>query len=564
MNKETDKIKWLEWGKESFEKAKKEDKPILLDLTAVWCHWCHVMDTNSYSNDEIAKIINECFVPIKVYIDKRPDIRERYNMGGFPSTVFLDNGGQIITGDTYVPPERFKFMLETVKSSYKNKKDFVKNKQEQKNDADIFSGSKAEINEEIIKATLMAAEDSFDRFYGGFGVQPKFPSSDVLDLLFFQYQKTKDKKYIEMAIKTLDGMHDGIYDKVYSGFFRYSAAQDWKMPHFEKMLDTNAGLLRNYAVAYNITKNEKYRKIAMDTLGYLNKFLSDQKNGGFYGSQDADEEFYSLGAEERNKRNHPHIDNAIYVDWNAMMISSYIKAGAILNDNKAIEFGIKTSDFILDKFYDSKSGLSHFLDKELNVNGLLADNIYFLNAIIDAYFASQNQMYLKKINEISGFILKNFYDETSSGFFDKVIKEEDLGELKQRDKHFLDNSFSAIVFLRVYFLTKEEKYKEAAKKTLLHFSNSCFNFGYFAAMYAMAVGMLLEDVIKVDIVGRKDMINVCIASNNPRVFVSFIDKHNNKSSNKDMPMAEGAYVCKGALCKGPTTDNNKLEEELAN
>src|SRR3989338_5031221 len=203
MNKETDKIKWLEWGKESFEKAKKEDKPILLDLTAVWCHWCHVMDTNSYSNDEIAKIINECFVPIKVYIDKRPDIRERYNMGGFPSTVFLDNCGQIITGDTYVPPERFKFMLETVKSSYKNKKDFVKNKQEQKNRSEIFSGSKAEINEEIIKASLMAAEDSFDRFYGGFGVQPKFPSSDVLDLLFFQYQKTKDKKYIEMAIKTL-------------------------------------------------------------------------------------------------------------------------------------------------------------------------------------------------------------------------------------------------------------------------------------------------------------------------------------------------------------------------
>ena len=120
------KINWLEWDKEAFEKAKKEDKPILLDLTAVWCHWCHVMDSTSYSDDEVAKIISQEFIPIKVYIDKRPDIRERYNMGGFPSTVFLNSDGYIIAGETYVPPERFKLMLEGVKSAYKNKKDDIK------------------------------------------------------------------------------------------------------------------------------------------------------------------------------------------------------------------------------------------------------------------------------------------------------------------------------------------------------------------------------------------------------------------------------------------------------
>src|SRR3989338_8368036 len=116
------KINWLEWNKESFEKANKEGKPILLDLTAVWCHWCHVMDATSYSDNEIAEIINKDFVPIKVYIDQRPDIRERYNMGGFPSTVFLDSGGYIITGETYVPVHRMKSLLETVKSSYSPRK----------------------------------------------------------------------------------------------------------------------------------------------------------------------------------------------------------------------------------------------------------------------------------------------------------------------------------------------------------------------------------------------------------------------------------------------------------
>ena len=117
------KVNWLEWSKESFEKAKKEDKPILLDLTAVWCHWCHVMDSTSYSNEDVVNMINNDFIPIKVYIDKRPDIRERYNMGGFPSTVFLNSEGNIIAGETYVPPERLKIMLETVKSTYKNRKD---------------------------------------------------------------------------------------------------------------------------------------------------------------------------------------------------------------------------------------------------------------------------------------------------------------------------------------------------------------------------------------------------------------------------------------------------------
>src|SRR3989338_5670244 len=254
------KVNWLEWGKEAFDKAKKENKPILLDLTAVWCHWCHVMDANSYSNDEIASKINRDFVPIKVCIDKRPDIRERYNMGGFPSTVFLDSEGRIIAGDTYVPPDRLKLMLEAVKTAYKSKEEGFDNgiKEPAEDIGKLKQTTKEQqINREIIKEILLSVEDNFDSFYGGFGIQPKFPNPEVLDLLFIQYQKTNNKKYLDMALKTLDGMYAGLYDKTDFGFFRYSVAQDWKMPHYEKMLDTNAGLLRNYAVSFDITKDEQ-------------------------------------------------------------------------------------------------------------------------------------------------------------------------------------------------------------------------------------------------------------------------------------------------------------------
>lgn len=491
------KVNWLEWSNESFKKAKKEDKLVLLDLTAVWCHWCHVMDSTSYSDDDCARIINEDFVPIKIDIDKRPDIKERYNMGGFPSTVFLNPEGYIIAGETYVPPERFKLMLETVKSAYKGRKDEINKSileadEKTKNEQVI---NKATINEEVIKEILLSVEDNFDRFYGGFGTQPKFPHPEVLDLLFVQYKKTKNKKYLDMALKTLDGMHEGIYDNVDFGFFRYSVTPDWKVPHYEKMLETNAGLLRNYAVAYSITKEQKYKKIVEETIGYINKFLSDQKNGGFYGSQDADEEFYLSKSEERKNKKQPYVDRTIYVDWNAMMVSSYLKAGIILNDENTVNFAIKTAEFILGKCYEKNKGLFHYFDSNSKINGLLSDNIYFLKCLIDVDSAKKDKKYLDKVQEIASFILKKFYDEKNGGFFDRTLKDDDFGTLRYRDRQFLENSLCATVFLRLYFLTKEEMYKQVAENTLLYFANNYLNFGYFAAMYAVAVGMLLNKEI---------------------------------------------------------------------
>lgn len=487
------KLEWREWGKEAFEKAKKENKPILLDLTAVWCHWCHVMDATSYSNSEIIETINRDFVPVKVYIDKRPDIRERYNMGGFPSTVFLDSDGKIIAGETYVPPERLKTVLRAIKDAYKKGENKTRevNKLSQEKQGEKHA-EKHKMSEDVIKEILMSAEDNFDKFYGGFGAEPKFPSPEVIDLLFIQYQKTNNEKYLDMALKTLDGMHDGIWDKADFGFFRYSVTRDWKMPHYEKMLDTNAGLLRNYAAAYKITKNEKYKKIAEEIIGYANKFLSNY-DGGFYGSQDADEEFYLASPEKKKSKKQPYVDKTIYTDWNSMMASSYIKAGEILNDKNAINFAVKTADFILEKCYDKGNGLFHFFDGKSNISGLLGDNIHFMNCLIDVYNATKNEKYLKKLKEIAEFILDSFYDDNIGGFFDRLAKEEDFGTLKQRNKQFLENSFCSIVFLRLHFLTKGTGYKEAAENTLLYFYGSCLNFGYFSAMYAIAAGMLLNE-----------------------------------------------------------------------
>ncbi|MBI2108525.1 thioredoxin domain-containing protein [Candidatus Woesearchaeota archaeon] len=247
-----DKINWFEWNGDSFEKSRSENKPILLNLTAVWCHWCHVIKVTTYSDDEVAAVINREFVPIKVCIDQRPDIRDRYNMGGFPSTVFLDSDGNIIAGETYVPPGRMKAMLNTIRSLY-DKKDFKVNKPEQVQE----EKPSVELNEGMAREILVSIEDNQDSYYGGFGL-------------------------LDMALKALDWMHGGIYDLIEGGFFRYSVTQDWKTPHYEKMLDTNAGLLRNYIKAFSITNNEKYKKIAEGIIEYVNKNLKNE-DGGFYG-----------------------------------------------------------------------------------------------------------------------------------------------------------------------------------------------------------------------------------------------------------------------------------------
>ncbi len=486
------KINWLGWGKEAFEKAKKENKPILLDLTAVWCHWCHVMDSTSYSDDRIAQIINNDFIPIKVDIDERPDIRERYNMGGFPSTVFLNHNGDIMAGDTYVPPERLKPALESVKIQYQKNPASSGRVFANKGKASAKPLNKKVIDEGIIKEILISVENNFDVSHGGFGMEPKFPHPDVLDFLLINYKKTKIKKYLDMALKTLDGMRDGIYDNVDFGFFRYSVTQDWKTPHYEKMLDTNAGLLKNYSTAFEITKEEKYKDTVIGVLSYIEGFLSDRKKGGFYGSQDADEEFYSLSGKERKNKRYPYVDKKIYVDWNSMMISSYIRAASILNDNKTIKFALKSADFILDKCYSQKNGLCHFFDGMPNMHGLLNDNIYFLNALIDAHSINRNEKYLENIKENSAFILKNFYDEKAGGFYDGIAKEDSLGMLKYKEKQFLENCFSSIVFLRIYFLTGEKMYRNCAEKTLLHFVGDYARFGHFSAVYAMAADMLLN------------------------------------------------------------------------
>ncbi|MFQ6013676.1 MAG: DUF255 domain-containing protein, partial [Thermoplasmata archaeon] len=249
MGTHTD-IRWEEWGEEAFQEAKEAGKPILLDLSAVWCHWCHVMDETSYSDDEIIRLINEDFVPIRVDIDRRPDIRERYNFGGYPTTAFLNAEGEIVSGGTYIPPDQMKKVLVKIKDHFERtggQAERVHRRAPEGDGEGLGEGLSEEIYEEILGHLLQ----QYDEVYGGFGGAPKFPQPDVLDLALYHYQSSGNDFFRKVVERSLDGMAGGgMYDRVEGGFFRYSVTRDWSEPHYEKMLDVNVGLLRNYLHAY--------------------------------------------------------------------------------------------------------------------------------------------------------------------------------------------------------------------------------------------------------------------------------------------------------------------------
>ncbi len=296
-------IDWYPWSEEAFERARKEDKPVFLSTGAVWCHWCHVMAQESFENEETARLMNELFINIKLDRDERPDIDRRYQqvvaaMGGgsgWPLSVFLTPDMQAFYGGTYFPPSSrqgrpsFKSVLKAVSDFYKTRH----------NEAVSYAGrvmdalkpepmEAARLDEKTLREAEKAILSQVDRKHGGFGSAPKFPMTAALEFLLRQSMKDADPGAVEAARRMLDAMASGgIHDHLGGGFHRYSVDEAWIIPHFEKMADDNAGLLRNYVDGYSIFGEERYRDVARGIITFTRDVLSDPE-GGFYASQDAD------------------------------------------------------------------------------------------------------------------------------------------------------------------------------------------------------------------------------------------------------------------------------------
>jgi uncharacterized protein len=478
----------MPWSASAFARARAEDKPALLSIVAPWCASSSEMDRTSYSDPEVAALVNDRFVPIRVDSDRRPDISERYSLGGWPTTAFLTADGAVIGGGTFVSLDRMPSVLQRVLAAFASRRDEMSAPR-------VVSGFSRTANSDVgfsrtlnpeLLSTIFA---SFDEEHGGFGTAPKFPLIAPLDAALDAYRHTRDPRMNHIVETTLDAMGWGsLYDDVDGGFFRCAADRDWSSPSRAKLLDVNAGMMRLYLDASEALKIARYRERAVEVLRYVQTWLADPVDGGWGGSQQADDVYYAADLEARRASAPPRVDGVFYANRNATMASAALQAALLLDDTALGEFALKSLERVLIGCYSPGAGVAHCLDGGASVRGLLDDQISMAAAQLDAHAATGNIVYEMMAQELLHYAVRMMWDEDGGGFFDRSIPdaEEHVGLMCDRLKPFVTNCEAARVLRRLADTTNDREFRDRSDRTLAAMAPLAPSQGPLAAHYLLA------------------------------------------------------------------------------
>jgi hypothetical protein len=570
-------IEWHEWGPDAFRQAKEQNKPILLGISAVWCHWCHVMDETSYSDSEVIRLANERYVPVRVDNDQRPDVNRRYNLGGWPTTAFLTPEGEILHGGTYIPPQEMRSYLEEVSDLWTERREELlgRIKDAREKEPEPSEQRAGTLTWDIVDQVGSLIRAQYDPQYGGFGREPKFPQPKMLRFLLDEHRRHGYPEVATMIHKTLGAMAaGGMFDHVEGGFFRYSTTRQWQIPHYEKMLEDNAELLHIYSDAHRLFPGAGYDRVVREVIRWMDATLWTPKGperNAFAGSQDADEHYYTLDAAARATHGAPFVDRTFYASWNSLAASSYIAAARALGDpsleDRAHDVVVTvanalSADDVL-HHYDAGSGP--------RIPGLLTDIAALITAMLDLYETGRWPNALEGATSGAKRMRDDLEDREHGGFWDAPLREE-LGRVVKREKPIEDGAVAADSLLRLAALTGEDGWRRSAVRSLEGFVGEYRQWGQFAAAYAGAVARALAEPVVVTVVGTAGervadaLWSVARASEDPARSLRRLDP----SSERDRVAAQGfppdrvaAYVCVGTTCSAPIDDPPALERELA-
>jgi len=517
------------------------------------------MAHESFEDDEVANALNNDFICIKVDREERPDIDAVYmsvahrlgSQGGWPLTIMMTDEQKPFFAGTYFPKKsRFNMkglldILDLVITKWKNNKDEIV--RSSSNIADIIKsqenedGSESNLSKGIIESAKDIFEKSFDKKYGGFGKSPKFPQPSNLMFLMKYYGFEKNEKVLEMIEKTLEGMYrGGIFDHIGFGFSRYSTDDKWLVPHFEKMLYDNAGLVIAYTEAYQITKKELYKNVVIKTLDYILREMTDE-SGGFYSAQDADSEgeegkYYVFNPEEiriildendskyfndyfnitkrgnfegknipnllnnedfykedgniesiikniydyRLSRTKLHKDDKILTSWNGMMIVALAKAYKVFGDEKYLRAAENALRFIKKNLIDEDNNIcARYRDGSTLGNVTLDDYAFYIWALIEMYESTYEMHYLKRALKFNDKMIKLFWDDEKSGFY---MTSKNSEKLIYRPKEVYDgamasgNSVASLNLMKLAKLTVNAELEELSQKQIEFLTNNVANY----------------------------------------------------------------------------------------
>lgn len=492
MSSVSNTIKWRSWGKEAFAEAAASDKPILLNLTAVWCHWCHLMEDTTYSDAAIIELVNENLIPVRVDADQHPHVQDRYIAGGWPTNAFLTPTGEVLWTGTYVALEQFTEVASGVLGAWNTRREELKVEIDRRRKAleaargrnKVIGLVRREAADDVLTATI----DAYDERNGGFGTAPKFPYVDGIELLFVH--GTGDNiDYLRMAEHSLDGMLSGdLWDREKGGFFRYATAEDWTSPREEKLLSVNASMLRIFAVGAVVQNRADWREIAERTVEWVQQTLL-MANGLWAGS-DAPE------------------DDIIYTNYNAQWIRALAYAGGRLGKPDWIATAQRGLDSLLSTMSAPGDLMYHFRrsGEEPCIGFLLCDAVDTARACVAVAQAAGDMAYVEHARRIAAGMETAFWAE-DGGFWERTKGADEYGVLRYREKPFETNADATRLLNDLTVATGERRYRALAERILAMLSPQAGRYGIGGAGYALAMDDFFDPPMQVVITGTGESAN---------------------------------------------------------
>jgi uncharacterized protein len=611
-------VDWYPWGDEAFERARSGDKPVLLSVGYAACHWCHVMEHESFEDAETAALMNENFVCVKVDREERPDVDGLYmeavmtmtGHGGWPMTVFLTPDGRPFYGGTYFPPEprfnmpSFRQLLLAVSAAYRERRSELENQADALvgaiRDASQVGPSLEPLTTELLSFAVSALTAQFDPEYGGFGRAPKFPPASNLEFLL----RTGRDDALDMVKKTLDGMATGgMYDVVGGGFHRYSVDESWLVPHFEKMLYDNALLASVYLHAWVVAGNERYRRIVEETLDYMVRELR-LPEGGFASAQDADTDgveglTYTWTSDEvedgsllqpfeegrfilrgelaadlqarllgqRLEREQPLRDDKVVTAWNGLALAAFAEAAQRLGRPDYLEVALELARFLREEMTGDDGLLFRtYRNGSAKIGGYLEDYANVAHGLIELHWATGDLRWLEEAHTVAGQA-ERFRDEERGGYF-----VDDHG-LVARRKEFDDhptpsgNSMMAFVLLRLGRIYGDAEMEKRAV-SIFRLARPLLERAPTAVGHLLcALDLHFSPPREVAVVGpSEELRRTALEGFSPNTVYAFSEE-----PTEGVPLLAGkglldgratAYVCESFACQAPVTTPEELRAAI--
>ena len=657
-------VDWHPWGEDAFELARTRDCPIFLSIGYSTCHWCHVMERESFENEDIAALMNRAFVCIKVDREERPDVDHVYMMacqmmtgsGGWPLSILLTPDRRPFFAATYIPPAAMRDFIPRVESAWKEQRESLVSDAGRVADA-LARAMQADGSTvdglDVMRSAFQELSARFDATYGGFGSRPKFPSPHTLLFLLRYWKRTGDGGALAMVESTLERMHrGGIHDQIGFGFHRYSTDSQWLVPHFEKMLYDQALLLMAYTDACQATGRADFARTAVEIAEYVMRDLSAPERG-FYSAEDADSEgvegkFYvwthdeivaALGDEHaaadvacayfgvsaegnfleeasghrtganilhlprphaeaaralameageltarietirrrlldvRSKRVRPHLDDKVLTDWNGLMIAALARSGRVCNRPDHIERALRAAEFLSARMSGADGSLKHrYRDGDAAIDGMLDDYAFLTWGLLELYESTFDERHLERAIVHTRFMLENFLDEDSGGFF---MTRRGAEALLARPREVYDgalpsgNSAAALNLIRLARYTGDMEYDRRGRAVMEAFGAQLARAPMAHCALLFAVDFTLGPSFEIVISGKRgaDDVKAMAAALEsvylPNRVVVFRPSDDASAITRIAPYTKdqlpgedgraAAYVCREFSCQRPVT-----------